>query len=107
MIRIQVAAGAKLEPFAYQFLDSEGDIINLAGYSGAASWERLADGTVGSVVGSVDGGTGTVTVTLPATATDTPGVVDVMLWAGNGTYRLDGERWRVLVSDPPGSAPSI
>lgn len=106
MIRIPTTAGAKLEPLAYTFLDADGNVIDLTGYSGAASWER-DDGTTGSVAGIVSSVSGTVTVTLPATATDTPGVVDVMLWAGNGTYRLDGERWRLLVSDPPGTAPSF
>ena len=106
MIRIQATAGAKLEPFVHTFLDEDGTVITLTGYTGEAT-SVTPDGTTGTVSGSVNGAAGTVTCTLPATATASSGVLDVQLWAGNGTYRLASPIWRVLLAETAGAAPSI
>lgn len=106
-IRLQLTAGEIPEPLEHQFLDAAGAIINLTGYSGRATWERDVDGATGEITGTVDAAEGKVTVAMTSASCATAGVVDVRLWAGNGSQRLASPVWRLLLSDPPGTAPSI
>ena len=102
------AAGAKLEPFVYTFLDNDGAAVDLTGYTGTVTWLRHSDDTSGEFAATATGGSaGTVTFTLPDALTATEDVVDVQAWAGNSSIRLDGQRWRVVVAEAAGTAPSI
>jgi hypothetical protein len=104
-IRLQLTAGEIPEPLEHQFLDAAG--VDLTGYVGRATWERDVDGATGEITGTVDAAEGKVTATMTAASCATAGVVDVRLWAGNGSQRLASPVWRLLLSDPPGTAPSI
>lgn len=103
---VRTTAGAKLEPFHYSFADADGNPLTLAGYTGRVTWQRHSTGESGDfVVDSVAGDT--VAFTVPDAITATPDTVDLQVWVGDGTYRLDGIRWRIIVVDGPGDAPSI
>ena len=102
------AAGAKLEPFVYTFLDNDGVAVDLTGYSGMVTWLRHSDGTVGEFAATATGGLGgTVTFSAPDALTAAVDVVDMQAWAGNGSILLDGQRWRLIVAEAAGTAPSI
>lgn len=103
---IQCAAGAKLEPLTYSFADADGNPVALVGYAARVTWHRYSTGDTGdfaatSVVGS------TVTLTIPEALTATADTIDLQVWAGDGTTRLDGRRWRVVVQAAAGTAPAI
>ena len=102
-------AGSILEPFVYTFRDHDGTPIPLGGMTAKVSWKRWSDGSAGEfAVTAIDNGAGTVTFSVPAAVTASRDTVDLMVWAGNGsTLRMDGARWRVIIADPPGSAPSV
>lgn len=106
---VKCAAGAKLEPFIYTFHDADGSPVDLTGFSSSATWLRHSDGSTGSFATTATGTTdGTVTFTAPAALTASADVVDVQVWAGNGgTTLLDGRRWRLVVQEAAGTAPSI
>jgi hypothetical protein len=107
MFRIALIAGERPDPIDHTFLDDDGDVIDLTGWDGEATWEHMSTGATGSLVGAVDGPTGTVTVTLTDTVCGTAGVVDVTVWAGDGSTRYASPVYRLSLSDPPGTAPSI
>ena len=102
-------AGAILEPFVYTFDDNDGNPIDLAGMTAKVSWKRWSTGETGEfAVTAINTGTGTVTFSVPAAVTAVRDTVDLMVWAGNGaTLRMDGARWRLIIADPPGTAPTI
>ena len=103
---IKCAAGTKLEPLVYTFADNDGAEISLSGYTAKVTWLKHSTGATGEFdADSVSGGA--VTFTVPEAVTSEPDIVDLQVWAGNGTARLDGERWRLGVYDGPGTAPSI
>lgn len=106
MIRLSFAAGEKPEPLAHTYLDADGGPVDLTGYNVRATWQHT-DGTTGELTGSTSGSDGTATVTLPSTPLATPGVLDVVVWAGNGTERLASPIYRLSIFDPPHTAPSI
>ncbi len=107
MIRLQLTAGEIPEPLEHTFADADGTVIDLTGCAGEASWQRDTDGATGSVDGVVDGPGGTVTVQLTAAVCAVAGVVDVQLWAGDGSHRYASPVWRLLLADPAGVAPAI
>lgn len=108
MIRRQLIQGEKPEPIEHTFLDADGDAIDLTGYTGQGNYE-LPDGTTGTITSgdvTVGGADGTVTLVLPEAVCSLAGVVDLDVWAGNGTQRY-AARWRLLVQDAVGTPPSI
>jgi hypothetical protein len=107
MFRMALVAGERPDPIEHTFLDEDGDVIDLTGWDGEATWEHMSSGATGSIVGAVDGPAGTVTVTLSDAVMATPGVVDVTVWTGDGSRRYGSPPYRLSLSDPPGSAPTI
>ena len=107
MIRIPLMAGEVPEPLAHTFLDSDGVVMNLTGFSASATWEHRASGVTGTLSCSPGDSTGEIAATVSAAAVATPGVVDVVIWVGNGSYRYASPVWRLAIADPPGTAPAI
>lgn len=107
MMRTALVAGERPEPLEWTYTDADGVVVDLTGYDGALTWQRDSDGASGEIAGTVDEVAGTVSVVLSDAACSTPGVVDVTVWAGNGTNRYASPTWRLLFSDPPGTPPSI
>lgn len=107
-LRVDCAAGAILEPFIYTFQDADGNAVDLTGFSSTITWKKWSDASTGSFAATAVGdAAGTVTFSVPAAVTASADTVDLMVWAGDGTTRYDGKTWRLVVSDPPGTAPSI
>jgi len=106
MIRIPLMAGEIPEPLAHTFLDADGTAMNLTGFDASAVWEHT-DGTTGTLSCSAGDSTGEISATVSAAAVASTGVVDVVVWVGNGSNRYASPIWRLLIADPPGAAPSI
>lgn len=105
MIRISTTQGEKPEPIEHTWLDNDGNLIDLTGYSCEAFWSNSAAGTSGTISGSVDGSAGTSTVTLPAATLANSGAVDLDIWVGNGIQRY-AAKYRLGVA-PQVSAPTV
>jgi|GEM_PF-6931569 len=107
MNRITLMAGEIPEPIEHTFLDADGDAIDLSGYSASATWEHRGTGGTGSLTCTSGDSSGTIAATVTAAAVATAGVVDVVVWAGNGVNRFASPIWRLLIADPPSTAPAI
>lgn len=107
---IRCTAGAILDPFQYVFVEADGDVIDLTGYTCQVGWTRTSSGETGLITSPIvnGGATGTVTFWVPEALTATgPEVLELVVWAGNGSdLRLDGRRWTVRVAAPIGSTPT-
>lgn len=107
-IRIQLTAGERPDPIAHTFLEADsGDVIDLSGWAVTATWVHVETGATGTITGTVDGPAGTALVTLSDASMATPGVVELTVWAGNGTLRYASPVYRLCIADPPGTAPAI
>lgn len=107
MIRIPLMAGEIPESLSHTFLDADGNVMDLTGFSASATWEHRSSGTTGTLTCTSGDSTGVITATVTAAAVATTGVVDVVIWVGNSTFRYASPIWRLAIADPPGTAPSI
>lgn len=107
MIRIPLQAGEIPEALTHTFLDADGAAMNLIGFTASATWEHRGTGTTGTLTCTNGDSTGAITATVTAAAVASPGIVDVVIWVGNGARRYASPIWRLAIADPPGTAPSI
>ena len=97
-------AGAILEQFVYTFRDAAGTAIDLGDKAGQITWRRHSTGETGEITPTATNSpTGAVTWLVPAALTATADTIDMVVWAGSTGQRLDGQRWRLIVSGPVGT----
>jgi len=105
MIRISAVQGEKPEPVEHTWLDADGNIVDLSGYSCQALWSHAESGSTGTLSGSVDGPAGTSTVTPSTAMLASSGVVYLDMWVGNGVQRY-GAKYQFSVA-PQVGAPTV
>lgn len=99
--------GEKPAPLTYQFLDSDGNAINLVGYTAKFSYQEH-DGapTVANATVS-DGPNGKVQYTFTGAEFATAGRYRAEFWAGNSTNRFASVDIVFNVAVSVGAAPNI
>jgi hypothetical protein len=99
--------GEKPAPLTYQFLDNDGNLINLLGYSAKFSYQEH-DGTATVANATVsDAANGKVTYTFTGAEFATAGHYRAQFWSGNGVNRLASVDLLFDVAVSVGAAPSI
>jgi len=99
--------GEKQAPLTYQFLDSDGNAINLLGYSAKFSYQEH-DGTATVANATVsDSANGKVTYTFTGAEFATAGHYRAQFWTGNNVIRFASVDLLFDVAVSVGAAPSI
>jgi len=106
-IKEPFVVGEKPAPLDYQFLDANGAVINITGWS--AEWhiqERYGAPVILTATIS-DGPNGKVRHTFTGTEFATPGSYTGQFWVGNGTNRYASTAIKFTVAAAIGTVPSI
>lgn len=99
--------GEKPAPLVYQFLDNDGLVINLTGYTVKFVWEPVGGtDTTGNGILLV-AASGTVQYTWTGTEFAVPGQYQGEFWVGNGTNRWASVLITWTVRAAVGTVPAI
>ncbi len=108
------AQGAIPLGLTYQFLDGDGDAIDMTigTWTGEAEAEQLhvtsqPSPAPGSGAVAVVSGTATASYTFTADDCLTVGRFQLTIWAGNGTNRVGSPTFEWEVYDAPGAVPTV
>lgn len=99
--------GEKPSPLEYQFLDGNGAVINITGFTAKFNYKEN-DGTAVSAAATVsDGPNGKARYTFTGNEFATAGHYKAEFWVGNGTNRYASVEIDFDVAIPVGTVPSI
>jgi baseplate upper protein BppU len=99
--------GEKPAPLTYQFLDSDGNAINLTGYTAKFSYQEHDGSPVTANAVVSDPVNGKVAYTFTGAEFATAGRYRAEFWTGNGTNRFASVDITFNVAVSVGPAPSI
>lgn len=105
--------GAKPPALSYQFLDGDGDPINMSTgtWTGQIKGEQLhvdpPQPTIFTATPTVDSGTATITYIWPVEDMSIVGRFRLILWAGNTITRVGSPVFEYHVTDAPGAVPTV